>query len=226
MMSKVKATGLMLATLVVFAACKKDEVVAIDTTNNGTFKVYTTGNITTVQNLVADTIVGLNAITGQPYGSGRFSFFSLETGTAIPASDSATTKWDIAFRGTTILTNAGVSGPGSGGGFVQIGTFDNFNTISADSTFRRDSIPGRYAITSGSNRGWYTYDGANNLITPLPGRVLVFRTATGKYAKLEITNYYKGGSTPATSASDATKLKEQRYYNFRFTYQPNGSKNF
>jgi hypothetical protein len=54
----------------------------------------------------------------------------------------------------------------------------------------------------------------------------MIRTASGKYAKLEILNYYKGGVTPPATASDAIKLSEQRYYTFRYTYQPNGSKNF
>ncbi|MDO9155766.1 MAG: hypothetical protein Q7U17_02765, partial [Sediminibacterium sp.] len=64
------------------------------------------------------------------------------------------------------------------------------------------------------------------LVTPIPGRVLVVRTASGKYAKVEILNYYKGGTTPATTASDAIKLTTQRYYTFRFSFQPNGTKTF
>jgi hypothetical protein len=226
MNKKLSVTGLFLAAIIIFTACKKDAVAVIDTTNNGTYKIFSAGNITTVQNLMADTILGLDAVSGQPYGSGRYTFFSLETGAQVSSSDSSTNKWDIAFRGTTILTNSGVSGSGNGGGFVQIGTFESLTAISADSTFRTDSIPGKYAITTGSNKGWYNYDGANNLITPLPGRILVFRTASGKYAKLEITNYYRGGVTPPSTATDAIKLSEQRHYNFRFTFQPNGSKSF
>ncbi len=117
-------TGIFAVSMLVLTACKKDDVTTpVDKTNDGTFKVFTEGKITTVQNLMADTIIGL-APTGQPYGSNKFSFFSLENGSLVPSSDSATTKWDIAFKGTTILTNAGTSGPGNGGAFVQIGTFD------------------------------------------------------------------------------------------------------
>ena len=53
-------------------------------------------------------------------------------------------------------------------------------------------------------------------ILKFPGRILVIRTATGKYAKIEILNYYKGGVTPDASASDNDKLTKQRYYTFRF----------
>ena len=75
-------------------------------------------------------------------------------------------------------------------------------------------------------KGWYNYDGPANLITPLPGRVLVIRTAAGKYAKLEILNYYRKGQTPSPSDTDAIKMKNQRFYLFRYSYQGNGSAAF
>ncbi|MBS1734189.1 MAG: HmuY family protein [Bacteroidetes bacterium] len=220
-----RLTAIFGTAIALFTSCSKDDATAaIDTSNNGTFKIFTQGKVTTVQNLMADTIIGL-APSGQPYGSNRFTFYSIENNALVASSDSATNKWDIAFRGTTILTNAGTSGPGNGGAFVQVGTFDALTTISPDSTFRTDAAP-VYAIKTGSGKGWYNYDGANNLITPLPGRVLVIRTASGKYAKLEITNYYKKGVTPAASAPDDEKLHNQRYYEFHYTFQPNGTTTF
>ena len=223
---KTRVSKLLVAvvTMASFVACTKDTTTATDTSNNGTFKVFTQGNITTVQNVQADTIIGIPPM-GQPFGSGKFTFFSLVDGKIIPNSDSASTKWDIGFRGTTIITNNGTSGPGVGGAFVQVGLFTNINSVSNDSTIKTDNAPS-FAITTGSNRGWYIYDGAKNLVTPIPGRVLIIRTATGKYAKLEINNYYKGGVTLDASASDFTKTTQQRYYTFRYTYQANGSKNF
>jgi hypothetical protein len=65
-----------------------------------------------------------------------------------------------------------------------------------------------------------------NLVTAIPGRVLVIRTGTGKFAKVEILNYYRGGVTPASTASEDDKLRKQRFYTFRFAYQPNGSLKF
>lgn len=214
------------ALLAVLASCNKNDntTPAIDKTNDGTFKVYTEGKVTTVQNLLADTIIGI-APSGQPYGSGKFTFFSLENKVVVPNSDSASSNWDIAVRGTTIITNGGTSGPGAGGGFVWLGAFDNLTSVPADSTFKVDTAP-VYAITTGSGKGWYNYDGPTNLITPLPGRVLVIRTAKGKYAKIEVLNYYRKGQTPAATDPDALKLSEQRHYTLRFTYQPDGTKNF
>jgi hypothetical protein len=179
----------------------------------------------TVTNLPGDTIIGLTSM-GQPYGSGKYTLYSLENNKVIDNADSATAKWDVGFRGTTIITNSGNSGPANGGAFVYVGTFSDLSQIAADSIFRIDNAPTSYAIKTGSGNGWYNYNGATQLVTPIPGRILVIRTASGKYAKIEIQNYYKGGVTPDATASDNDKLMKQRYYTFRYTFQSDGSKKF
>ena len=196
------------------ASCDKDEMPAPVTVQTKS-----------VSDLPADTIIGLTSM-GQPYGSGKYTLYSLESNKVIANTDSATTQWDVGFRGTTIIINGGNSGPGAGGAFVYIGTYSDLATIPTDSTFRTDNAPTSYAIKTGSGNGWYSYNGATQLITPIPGRVLVIRTATGKYAKVEILNYYKGGVTPDATASDSDKLMKQRYYTFRYTVQSDGSKKF
>ncbi len=180
----------------------------------------------TVSNLPADTVLGINAVTGMPFSAGKYTFYSLERNAIVPNADSASTKWDLAFAGTKILINGGTSGTGLGGAFIYTGLFDNVKTISNDSVFKIDNAPASFAVTYGSGKGWYVYDQLTSLVTPLAGRVLVIRTASGKYAKLEIINYYKGGVTLPITASDNDKLSKQRYYTFRYTYQPNGSKTF
>jgi hypothetical protein len=206
--------GSAMLALVVFQACKKNEAPV----------VLSTLTEKTVSGIPADTIVGM--VNGQPVGVGKFTFYSIETGSVISNADSNSKKWDIGLRGTTIITNAGTSGPGSGGAFIFKGTFDELKTIPADSTFRVDNAPSSYAITLGSNRGWYVLDFVTSLLTPIPGRVLVIKTANGKFAKVEILNYYKGGVTPPANATDAEKSSKQRFYTFRFAYQSNGSKTF
>lgn len=206
--------GSVLAAVVIFQSCTKDET--------------SVPQVTLVQKIVkdvpADTIVGLSPI-GQPVGNGKFTFYSFESNAIVPNSDSNSTKWDIGIRGTTIITNGGTSGPGTGGAFIYVGTFDDLASVPADSTFKVDAAP-NYAITAGSNKGWYLYTPQTNLVTPLPGRVLVIRTATGKYAKVEILNYYKGGTTPAATDPDAVKIYTQRYYTFKFAYQADGTTSF
>jgi hypothetical protein len=210
---------------IIFASCTKDATENPVVTDPGAFKISVSGKIVTVNNLPADTIVGLSPI-GQPVGAGKYAFFSLENNGWINNADSATTKWDLAFSGTTIRVNNTTGGPGNGGAFVYVGTFDALNAVPVDSVFRADNHPVSYAIPKGSGKGWYNYDGANNLLTPVPGRVLVIKTASGKYAKVEILNYYKGGVTPDATASDADKLSKQRYYTFRYIYQSDGTKTF
>ena len=193
---------LTIMALVTFTSCKKDSTPITATTLTATSKT----------NFVADAIINSN----------RFAFFSLERNEAVAFIDSASSKWDIAIRGTTILTNGGTSGPALGGAFVQRAvSFDTYTTIPTDSTFRTDvNTTPAYAIPLGSSNGWYNYNASTNIISPIPGNIIIVRTATGKYAKLEILSYYK--DAPATpTGSDIP-----RYYSFRFIYQPNGTKSF
>lgn len=213
MKTKLMTIAALVATILI-TSCHKNEVTAPVVLETKT-----------VKDLPGDTILGLTSM-GQPYGSGKYTLFSLETNSIVSNSDSATTKWDLGFRGTTIITNNGTGGPGTGGAFIYTGSFTDLNTIANDSTFRIDNAPSSYAIRTGSGNGWYSYNGATQLITPIPGRIIVIRTASGKYAKLEILNYYKGGITPDATASDNDKLTKQRFYTFRYLYQPDGSKKF
>jgi hypothetical protein len=180
----------------------------------------------TVNDLAADTVTGLGA-DGRPQSAGTTTYYSLVDNKAIASTDAASTKWDIAFSSTKILINGGTSGPGIGGAFVFKGLFDALKTIPLDSNFATDNTnAASFAIPLGSGKAWYTYDGLTTLVSPIAGRVLVIRTATGKFAKIEILNYYKGGVTLPATASVNDKLFKQRYYTFRYAYQPSGSKTF
>ena len=207
------AMGLGLSIALV--ACSKDEEI-----------IVVPVSAITVKDLAADTVTGLG-LDGRPQSALTTTYYSLVDNKAIASTDAASTKWDIAFSSTKILINGGTSGPGIGGAFVHIGSFDSFTSIPADSIFKTDNAnAASYAIPLGSGKAWYTYDGLTTLVSPIAGRVLVIRTATGKYAKIEIISYYKGGVTLPATASVNDKLFKQRYYTFRYAYQPNGSKTF
>ena len=200
---------------IVLVACSKDEET-----------IVVPVSAITVSNLAADTVTGLG-VDGRPQSAGTTTYYSLVDNKVIASTDAASTKWDIAFSSTKILVNSGTSGPGLGGAFVYVGLFDALKTIPADSNFATDNaIAASYAVPLGSGKAWYTYDGLTTLISPIAGRVLVIRTATGKFAKIEILNYYKGGVTLPATASTIDKLTKQRYYTFRYAYQPNGAKTF
>lgn len=196
--------ALLLATgTLALASCSKDD----DPTT-----VTPAAQAQTVNSLSA---AGTASATGQPTAAKHYTFFSLADNKQIAYTDSNTTKWDVAFRGTTILTNSGISGPGQGGAQVYTGLFADLTT--APTTGYAVDAASALAIPAGSGKGWYNYDATTHIVSPVAGKVLAIRTATGKYAKLEITSYYK--NAPATPS--ATDLSG--YYSFRYVYQPNGT---
>jgi len=137
-----------------------------------------------------------------------FHYFSFEEGVEVTENES----WDIAFKGTTIITNSGVSGSGDAASIILNGTFAEILEAPEDSEFSQDSET-VLAIPSGSGNGWYNYNGATHQITPIPGKIIVVKTNNGNYAKIEIVSYYKDLTTA-----------ESPYYTFNYMYQPNGSK--
>lgn len=167
----------------------------------------------TVQNLEAPQTGG----QGEPVG-GPFARFSFATG-AVTDSE---TEWDIAFRGTTIAVNGGAATGtadeparnGDGGAAIETGTFAEITTAEG-LTFAEDAA-GAFAIPAGSDSGWYNYNPATFTVTPIPGRVLVFRTHDGKYAKVEILSYYRDAPVRPDPFMD-----ESRVYTFKYVYNPN-----
>lgn len=174
----------------------------------------------TFKNLSADPPSGgYNPTNGQPIGvTNKYTLFSFATGAIVANSDSASTKWDIGFNSTKIIINSGTSGPGSASALVVTGIFSELN-LAPDAGYLTDnSATATYAITRGSGKGWYNYDPSTNIISPIAGRVIMVKTSGGKYAKMEIISYYK--DAPASPTSTST----DRYYTFRYLYQPDGSK--
>ncbi|MEY2904432.1 MAG: hypothetical protein RJA52_448 [Bacteroidota bacterium] len=198
----------MLLALTAFVSCEKEQVVELKEVES-----------LTVVNLFAPQEGG----QGQPI-SGPFTKFNFKTG---QVTESAT-EWDIAFRGVTIIVNGGVSQgtpdepvrSGNAAGYVATGILADIKTVD-ENLLKGDAVEDT-AIPSGSGNGWYTYNPVTHLITPTPGKVLVFRTQDGKFAKVEILSYYK--DSPANPDAFTTP---SRYFTFNYVYQPNeGVKGF
>ena len=83
------------------------------------------------------------------------------------------------------------------------------------SLLTQDSESG-YAIPTGSGNGWYNYDFTTHVISPIAGKILVFRTHDNRYAKVEILSYYLGAPENPDAFTDPS-----RYYTFNYVYQPN-----
>ncbi|MFN8280199.1 MAG: HmuY family protein [Saprospiraceae bacterium] len=172
---------------------------------------------TTIKNLAADPTTGFDPTTGAPVGDKKiFTFFRLSDSAIVDHADSATSKWDIGFRANKIIINSGISGPGQAGAFIYNGLFSDLKSVPADSVFKTDT---NTALAIGSS--WSTYNPATMIVSPTPGKVLVLRTADGKYAKMEILSYYKNAPVSPNAFQD-----EARYYTYRYSYQADGSKKF
>ena len=70
-----------------------------------------------------------------------------------------------------------------------------------------------------SGKGWASYDMSSHILSPIPGRILVFRTYDNKYAKMEIVYYYDSPD-PQPSEGDYGG-----FYTFNYVYQSDGTIN-
>lgn len=176
---------------------------------------------TPVIQLEASTVADLNSTSSK-----NFTLFSFADGAVVANADSATAKWDIGFRGTTIILNSGVSGPGNAAGQTISGIFEEIKEAPVDGY----AVDGTTKAIIGSN-GWYTYTadaptGPKNAILTIAGKILVLKTADGKYVKVEILSYYKGNPNTTTAEfADLATRPASRYYTFRFIYQEDGTTN-
>ena len=188
----------LLAIFIGFSSCSNDD-----------------DNDTPVLAVEAETVSNLYAPQeggqGEPI-SGQFTKFDFTTG----AMTTSSTDWDIAFRGTDIIINGGMSygaadepeRTGDAAAYMASGTFNS--VVSVDSSLlEQDSVNG-YVLSD-----WYTYSGPpTHAINPTAGKILVIRTRDGKFAKMEILSYYENGQ-PNEGYTN------YRYYTFNYVYQPN-----
>ncbi|MDE2997345.1 MAG: HmuY family protein [Bacteroidota bacterium] len=163
----------------------------------------------------SDPIIGLGQ-DSRPVGANAYTFFSLRTGQIVASADSASTGWDLGFKGSTIIVNGGTSGPGNGAAQIIEGIFSEVMEAPEEG-WAQDSVD-EYAIPTGSGNGWYNYNFATQVLSPIPGRVLLVRTADGRFAKVSMISYYQGA--PDTPTGDDTA----RFVTFDYVFQPDGSR--
>lgn len=168
---------------------------------------------TLIQDLAAPNDV-IDRTTGQVTQARPFIFFSLETQSIVTEAQ----DWDIAFKGTTIRVNSAKNVTAA----LANGIFEELKEVPASAQFATDT-PTTFAIPTGSGTGWYNYNSANFTVTPIPGRILLFKTSKGNYVKMEILSYYQG-NPPVAQINPMTT--PSAHYTFRYILQPNGSQKF
>ena len=191
-----------------FAACKKEETV----TPSEPLTVETINNLFAPNDEI-------NRETGEIIKENNFVKFSFSAKDTV--SDDS---WDLAFKGTKILVNGGtgsenITRTGHAGAIIKDGIFEEMLTAPEDSEYRQDSGTD-LAVPTGSNNGWYVYNDAAYLITPIAGKVIFVRTHDDKYAKVEILSYYKDAPANPDAFTDQAAT-----FTFRYIYQEDGSKN-
>jgi hypothetical protein len=150
-----------------------------------------------------------------------YTFYSFKNGAVVANSDSATNKWDFGVRFVNIIVNSHASGPGTAGVITQPGIFESFSTA-PETGYAYDTTSTKMAINAGFTTGWYNYDPADPTHTfhPKAGQFFVFKTSDNHYVKMEIL------SVDYADFVSPTAPPKTLIYKFRYTYQPDGSRNF
>lgn len=151
-------------------------------------------------------------------GNPNFTFFNLSKGVIVPFADSASTKWNLGFQTTNIITNSGTSGPGIDS--TQIVQQSFAAVLEAPAKGYRVDNGTSYAVPSGSGNGWYTYDITVHSIKPTENRTIVVKTGGKNYSKIGINSYYIGAPASPTFLDISTA----RYYTFDYFYQADGTR--
>lgn len=145
----------------------------------------------------------------------EFQYYDFSTASEVTVND----DWDIGIKGTTIITNGGINGDGGVEAVTIPALFDELNEVPSDASFGTDS-QNALAINRNADfeNRWYSY--ANQIISPVPGRIILIKDTEGNYVKLEIQCYYRDCPTEPSPGQD------NGVYTFRFVHQPDGSTTF
>lgn len=204
--------SLFVAIGVLFVSCDDD---AADDAPAPILPVIEVNDLVTLADSVDRTVDPPETVEVRPY-----TYYSLRTNQELTNADSNSTNWDVAFKGTTIRINNGISGPGQGLAVVIEDAFENVVEAPADNQMHSDSSTVDYAIPTGSDNGWYNYNFVTNVISPLPGRTIVVKLADGSgYAKIRIRSYYRGAPANPDPETD-----EARVYSFDYVVNTDGTR--
>lgn len=134
-------------------------------------------------------------------------YFDLDTAKELPVSQALEAQaWDLAFQRFKIISNSGVSGPGS----VAVAalpdeSFESLTRAPAEG-FQPDEPDGDDGNTDVDSAflegdGWYVYDLVKHRLQARDG-IYVVRTGAGAYFKLQMLAYYDENGTAGRVSFD------------------------
>ncbi|WP_224361463.1 HmuY family protein [Hyalangium versicolor] len=133
--------------------------------------------------------------------SNAWVYLQVDHGVVQVATPESSKDWDVAVRRTQFRTNGGSSGPGLGG--ARIAEQTDFTAVQhaptvgyvADTEQPIQGPPNSGTASLNAVLGdWYDYDVNTHVVSP-KARVFLVRTASGDYARLQITSYSSGKYT-------------------------------
>ncbi len=201
-------TSLLLFSLLFFSSCEKSSPKLIDED----VITFVELNASQYDVNILDSLV-----------TGKFEKFSFSEGDTVIHDN-----WDVAFSGTTIIVNGGdrysVNEPertGNAAVYIATGVMSDIRTVDL-SKLEQDNTSGPAIVDDLgiSGNGWASYDMSTHIISPIAGRILVFRTHDNKYAKMEILYFYDSPD-PQPSEGDYGG-----FYTFNYVYQSDGGITF
>jgi hypothetical protein len=183
------------------------------------------------QNMIDENVINFVELNASQYDvnildslvTGKFEKFSFSEGDTVSHDN-----WDVAFSGTTIIVNGGDSynvnqleRTGNAAVYIATGVMSDIRTVDL-SKLEQDNLSGPTIIDDLgiSGQGWASYDMDTHILSPIPGRILVFRTHDNKYAKMEIIYFYDSPN-PQPLEGDYGG-----FYTFNYVYQTDGTTNF
>ena len=155
--------------------------------------------------------------------TGKYEKFSFSKGDTVSHDN-----WDVAFKGSTIIINGGESYEqdqpnrvGDAAVYIATGVMSDVRAVDV-SKFSQDDTTGPAIIDDLgiSGQGWASYDMGTHILSPIAGRILVFRTHDNKYAKMEIIYFYDSPE-PQPLEGDYGG-----FYTFNYVYQSEEEINF
>ena len=174
-----------------------------------------------------DNVIPANTVVIDASSYDKWVYFSFEAGSTVEIPDYKTSMaWDLGFHRFDVRVNGGTSGPGQGGTFATGETdFNAVTTAPVVGYALNDSIsiavdissmppvmetvPGDTVLAT-----WITMH--NGMAGPeyhYSNEVFVVKTASGKYAKIQLKDYFND-------------LGKSGHINMKYSYQSDGSTQF
>ncbi|MGE0077969.1 MAG: HmuY family protein [Bacteroidales bacterium] len=157
----------------------------------------------------------------------EWKYFSFDEDTIVPIDDFSTSmNWDIAFHRSDIRVNCGQAGLGQGGSYcvgkvdfksVTEAPADGYSLNTTISILESYIMPPTYVTVPGDTlvSKWLTIVTSNTAPPTyvFNDNIYIIRTASGKYAKVWLKDYFDENSTGG-------------YVQMMYSYQSDGSRSF